>query len=131
MQAGSTDLTFDLDGDGDVDFDDFVFHVQNLADTSESYFDDPSGTWMMTGTELGDFNLDGTVGLLDLARLGEGWSSSDGWLWGDANGDGTVGLLDLARLGENWGYDRSAIPEPASAALLLVGVGALLKRRRR
>jgi hypothetical protein len=131
MQAGSTDLTFDLDGDGDVDFDDFAFHVQNLADTSTSYFDEPSGTWMMTGTELGDFNLDGTVGLLDLARLGEGWSSSDGWLWGDANGDGTVGLLDLARLGENWGYDRSAIPEPASATVLLMGALMVLKRNRR
>jgi len=54
-----------------------------------------------------------------------------GWAWGDANGDGTVGILDLAHLGDSYNYDRSAIPEPASAALLLVGVSAILKRRRR
>jgi len=53
---------------------------------------------------------------------------------GDANGDGTVGILDLGQLGDNYGFDRNdgpAVPEPASAALLLVGVGALLKHRRK
>jgi len=45
-----------------------------------------------------------------------------------------VGILDLGQLGDNYGFDRNdgpAVPEPASAALLLVGVGALLKHRRK
>jgi hypothetical protein len=128
IAASSTDLTFDVDGDGDVDSDDFAFHVQNLVDTALTY--EVDGEWFMTGTQFGDFNLDGEVGILDLGLLGDSYNTTSGWATGDANGDGTTGILDLGLLGDNYGFDRSAIPEPASAMLLVAGAGALLKRRR-
>jgi hypothetical protein len=123
IQAGGADpATYDMDGDGDVDADDLAFHVHNLVDTALGE---------TTGTEFGDFNLDGLVGILDLGLLGDSYNTAMGWANGDANGDGNVGILDLGLLGDNYGYDRSAIPEPATAALLLLGVGAILRRRRK
>jgi hypothetical protein len=119
IQAGSSDLTFDLTGNEVVDANDFAFLVHNLVDT-------PMGQ----GTAMGDFNLDGKVGLLDLAVLGDGYNGSDGWAWGDANGDGTIGILDLGLLGDNYGFNRSAIPEPMTMSLLAIGALGMLKRRR-
>jgi len=121
VQASSTDLTFDMDGDGDVDADDHAFHVHNLVDTALG-----EGT----GTEFGDFNLDGMVSILDLGALGDGYGEGTGWAQGDANGDGTVGILDLGFLGDNYGYDGSAIPEPATMSLLGLGAIALIRRRK-
>jgi hypothetical protein len=120
-QAGSTDLCYDMDGDSDVDADDFAFHIRNLVDTALG---------VGTGTEFGDFNLDGVVGILDLGLLGDGYSQSLGWADGDANGDGTVGILDLGYLGDYYGYDGSAIPEPMTMSLLVLGAVAALKHRR-
>jgi hypothetical protein len=122
IQAGSSDAEFDMDGDGDVDSDDFAFHVHNLVDTALG---------IGTGTEFGDFNLDGMVGILDLGLLGDGYNQSLGWANGDANGDGVVGILDLGQLGDNYGYDGSAIPEPATMSLLGLGAVAILRRRSR
>jgi hypothetical protein len=121
IQASSTDTIYDMDGDGDVDADDFAFHVHNLVDTALG-----EGT----GTEFGDFNLDGMVSILDLGALGDGYGVGTGWAQGDANGDGTVGILDLGFLGDNYGYDGSAIPEPATMSLLGLGAVAILRRRR-
>ncbi len=121
IAASSTDLAFDMDGDGDVDADDFAFHVHNLVDTALG-----EGT----GTEFGDFNLDGVVGILDLGLLGDNYATSAGWALGDANGDGSVGILDLGLLGDNYGFDGSAIPEPATMSLLGLGAVALIRRRK-
>lgn len=71
---------------------------------------------------LGDFNGDGTVDLLDLDILGASFGLTGTDLaTGDANGDGTTDLLDLDILGANFGSTAmTAIPEPVSAALLVV-----------
>jgi len=122
IQASSTDLTYDMDGDGDVDLDDHAFHVHNLVDTALG-----EGT----GTEFGDFNLDGMVSILDLGALGDGYGTGTGWASGDANGDGSVGILDLGFLGDNYGYDGSAIPEPTTMSLLALGGVTLMRRRSR
>ncbi|MEO0530149.1 MAG: SpoIID/LytB domain-containing protein [Planctomycetota bacterium] len=96
----------------------------------DSVFWDPNDVF--SATEIGDFNLDGSVDLLDLDILGanfgsSGVSSSEG----DANGDGTVDLLDLDILGANFGESASsaALPEPQTAILALLG--GLLGRRSR
>jgi hypothetical protein len=122
IAASSTDPDFDMDGDGDVDADDFAFHVHNLVDTALG-----EGT----GTEFGDFNLDGTVGILDLGLLGDNYATSAGWALGDANGDGSVGILDLGLLGDNYGFDGSAIPEPMTMSLLAMGAVGVLARRKK
>jgi T5SS/PEP-CTERM-associated repeat protein len=131
IQAGSSDTGYDTDGDGDVDNDDLTFLIENLVHTSMSTYDEGTRTWSNLGTALGDFNLDGEVGILDLGALGDAYGTSGGWALGDANGDGMISILDLGTLGDNYGYDRSAIPEPASALMLLTGALMVLKRNRR
>jgi hypothetical protein len=130
LRAGSSDLLFNVNADGVFDATDADALIHDWVRTTLSSFNATTGVWEMLGTEYGDFNLDGEVGLLDLAALGDAYGTSGGWSQGDANGDGVIGLLDLALLGDNYNFSRSAIPEPASSALLLVGIGALLKRRR-
>ena len=75
---------------------------------------------------------------VDLAMLGLNWSPGpNGKTWddGDSDGDFDVDGVDLAALGLNWapgGYGATAVPEPATIALLCLGVvGRFACRRRR
>ncbi len=84
----------------------------------------------------GDINLDGVVDLDDITVLGT-FYGRDGlrvWREGDLNGDGRVDLDDLTILGTAYGRTGGApvpVPEPATAGLLLLGAGGLLRRRSR
>ena len=51
---------------------------------------------------LADFDLDGSVGILDLLALLAAWGSNPGGP-PDFDADGTVGILDLLTLLANWG----------------------------
>lgn len=98
-------------------------------------------------TLVGDTNLDGTVNLTDLLGLLNSYGlTGQDWAHGDFNYDGTVNLTDLLALLNNYGLSggnvatsipdsasisTGAVPEPASASLLMLGAGALLARRRR
>ena len=77
---------YDLDGDGDIDFEDVVYLVEVIY-----------STW------FGDAQMDGVVDGADLNIAGINWQASvTSWLDGDFNGDGVVNAADLNALGQNW-----------------------------
>ena len=97
-------------------------------------------------TRYGDANLDGQVNLSDFNRLAANFGSTSGvWTQGDFNYDGNVNLQDFNRLAANFGLSAAgptvtpddwarlgaAVPEPAGASVLAVGMLALSRRARR
>ena len=96
------------------------------------YVDGPAGG----GPEplTGDLNDDGMVGGadLDIVRANWGQSVAGGASQGDPSSDGVVGGDDLDIVRANWGATAaaSAVPEPGTLALLLLGAGFLMLRRK-
>ena len=57
------------------------------------------------------------------------------WLVGDPTGDGFVGVDDLNIVLVNWNNgtppgEAASIPEPGTLAVLVLGISALIRRRR-
>ena len=119
------DAALDLDGDGDADEDDVICLIENLV-----LLADGSGR---TGTRRGDFNLDGLVNATDLALMGSNFGSA-GMLYGNgnANCDDVINATDLAILADNFGFAAppTAVPEPATVGLMMLGGLMLLRRRK-
>ncbi|MEQ9453718.1 MAG: hypothetical protein RLN76_03885 [Phycisphaeraceae bacterium] len=111
---GSADAEFDVAGDGGVaGLSDLTVLVEELI-----------------GTFMGDADLDGTVGLVDLSLLAGNFGAfgpSIGWSQGDFDGSGQVTLADLSLLATNFGQ-TAAVPSPATG--VMVGMGLLVLRRR-
>jgi T5SS/PEP-CTERM-associated repeat protein len=92
-------------------------------------------------TQLGDTNDDDIIDDLDLANLVAQFGSTPGDESADFNGDGFVGLEDFAILRAYLGSgvaaaapeaeSPAATPEPASAVLLLLGLGAVIRHRKK
>ncbi|MHC4986277.1 MAG: PEP-CTERM sorting domain-containing protein, partial [Planctomycetota bacterium] len=120
------DVAYDLDGDGDADEDDFVYLIETLVELT-----DGSGR---TGTQVGDFNLDGLINATDLAIMNPNFGLG-GMLYanGNANCDDLINATDLAILAANFGYvaPAGAVPEPITLSLLVLGAAGVLARRRR
>ncbi len=118
--AGTSDPQFDVNRDGSIDGEDRLFWISDLKETF-----------------FGDTDLDGQVSAVDLNSLALNWLASDAtsWAQGDFNGDGNVNASDLNDLGLNWQSGTiqaaSAIPEPSSAVVLLLGSALLLRSHRR
>ena len=121
------DAAYDLDGDGDADADDYIKLIQELVELT-----DGSGR---TGTEVGDFNLDGLINATDLATMAAtfGATPPPELLYGDgnANCDELINATDLAILAANFGYvaPAGAVPEPMTVSLLAMGAAAILRRK--
>jgi hypothetical protein len=83
----------------------------------------------------GDVDGDGHTDVSDLNIIGINWQMSGKTKEeGDLTGDGNVDAADLNILGSNWNTWRdgmpAAVPEPGTAALLLVGLLAASGRLR-
>ncbi len=127
MQAAaikSGDLAFDLTGDGAVNFDDRLNWVKTLKKT-----------W------IGDANLDGVFNTTDLIDVFQGGKFEQdqmaSWTEGDFDGDMRFGTADLLVAFQDGGFEKgpiaatSAVPEPSSIILTLMGVMGLLGMARR
>ena len=101
----------------------------------------PSATWAATSLphHPGDVTADGFVGTDDLVQVLSKWGTAGPqatWDMGDCApynqgvnpGDDFVGSDDYVEVLTYWG--TSALPEPATLALLLIGGLAGLRRRR-
>ncbi len=112
VQAGSTDLQFDVDGNDIVDTNDRSVWITDIKNTF-----------------IGDANLDGQVNAEDLNALALSWRSTTATSWsqGDFNADGSVNASDLNELALHWrsgvaaAASAPAVPEPSSLMLLLLG----------
>jgi len=85
---------------------------------------------------VGDLDGDGFVGINDLNIVLGAWNQNvpPGNPLADPSGDGFVGIDDLNEVLGNWNAGippiASAVPEPASAAVLGLGLLLVAKRRR-
>ena len=132
VAAGTNNASFDMNGDGVVDFSDIgstggwleVGGANNAAATSGNPF------------LVGDANLDGSVDVSDFNLWnGSKFTSTAAWCSGDFNADGVVDVSDFNQWnGQKFtsAGDHAVVPEPANAwMLLVVGLIPLLRRSRR
>ena len=118
VRDGNMDLSFDVDGNGQVNEADRQFWIGDAS--------------IGNNTFLGDSNLDRTVDFSDFLSLSAGFGESGGWADGDFDGNGQVEFPDFLLLSTNFGQTSVAaasVPEPSSAVLLLFGLLSASRRR--
>lgn len=87
-------------------------------------------------TVAGDANLSGKTDIGDFSILAANFNEPGRWFTGDFNFDGVVNISDFAALASNFNYGlndlpRTAVPEPASAIVILASALFSTSRRRR
>ncbi len=124
MRSGGTDISFDVNSDGNVDDADLSAWVHDLKNTY-----------------IGDSNLDGEFNSADLIAVFQAGEYEDvieqnsSWATGDWDGDGDFESGDLVAAFADGGYEQgargaSAVPEPFSALPLLAALIGIAVRRR-
>jgi hypothetical protein len=132
----------DLNVNDQLDLEDLLILAQAIQQNLEGgpfdYDLDGSATpadnqfWVevILGSVLGDANLDFNVDLIDLSILASHFLQPGFYGNGDFNTDGFIDLIDLSILASNFGFTPGvSTPEPATAALLGLGLASLARRR--
>ena len=115
VHIASTDLYYDVDGDGEISISD-----------RENWLEE------FRGTTVGDIDLNGEVDFADFLSLSANYGTQGGWQQGDFDGDQWVLFSDFLLLSENYGREETvAVPEPCDWPLLLFAASGLHMRRKR
>ncbi len=124
----STDLTYDLNDDAQVNDEDRTVWVEGLKRT---YFGDADLDGAFTSTDF--------VAVFQTGEYEDGVAMNSGWATGDWDGDSEFDSSDFVKAFQSGGYEAgprqgvAAVPEPASVALLgcgLLAVCPLVRRRK-
>lgn len=114
-----------------------VGYADNASLQLASFGEQPVDTTsvLIRYTRLGDANLSGTTDIDDFGALASNFNQPGVWLGGDFNYSGTVDIDDFGLLAANFnqsataGLARASVPEPSTAALLLITFGFLRRKK--
>ena len=112
------DPAFDLDNDGDADFNDRLVWVHDLKNT-----------WIGDADLNGEFDSSDLVTVLGAGQYEDGVDDNSGWSEGDWDADGDFTTADLVVALADGGYEKgplpAAVPEPTTIVLMLLGLVCL------
>lgn len=93
--VGSNDLGLDLDRNGVVDLQDWLFWVRVLK-----------GTWIGDSDLDGEFNSGDLVSIFQADEFEDGIPGNSGWVTGDWDGDGEFDTRDLVLAFQDGGFEQ-------------------------
>jgi len=117
LSSGQIEVAYTLLGDANLD---------GLVNGSDFNILAANFNQSITGWDQGDFNYDGLVNATDFNDLAANFNQ--GVSGGASSGD--FAALDAFAAANGLSFPTSSVPEPASAVLMMAGLGILRRRRR-